>query len=89
MNSQSVLTEIPGNGLEPGLQGVLATKIPRTEEVPGLFCCEQQFITIKNNKEAVKTNLSCVIDFNFTKSYLPLIGRPKNLHLIAQYLDER
>jgi len=59
MNTQSALTGIPGNGLVPWLQGVLATKIPRTEEFPEFFFCEQEFVTIKNNKVAVKKNLNC------------------------------
>ena len=67
MNSQPALTGISGNGLVPWLQGVLATKTPRTEEFAGLFFCEQEFVVIRNNKEAEKTNLSCFMVFNFMK----------------------
>lgn len=66
MSLQSAFTGIPGKGLDPSLHGVLATKTPKTEEVPGLFC-EQAFMAKKNNREDVKRSLSCRIDLIFMK----------------------
>jgi hypothetical protein len=60
MNLQSSFMAMPGNGLEPSLQGVLPTKTPTTEERSVLFCCEQQFMDIKNTT-TLKMNLSCAI----------------------------
>jgi hypothetical protein len=68
---------------------VLATKTPTIEETPGEFCCEQEFITTKNNKEAVKTSLSRFIVFDFYESYLLLTDPHKNLHLMIKIHDKR
>jgi hypothetical protein len=67
MSSQAALEGMPGKGFVPGLQGVLATKVPRTEAASRLFFCEQELVIIKNNKAAVKTNLHCFMDLNFMK----------------------
>jgi hypothetical protein len=47
INPQSAFTGIPGNGLVPSLQGVLAAKTPRVDDVSGVVVCEQELLAVK------------------------------------------
>jgi hypothetical protein len=57
INAQSALAEIPGTGLVPWLQGVLATKTAVAEECLRSFTWEQEPVVISRSEKTDKMNL--------------------------------